>query len=157
VRTDICLAHAVLPVCAMCVGMVACATDASPTPGYLQDTPTVVQERHPAGMTTRRESRHAPGQTPYRIELLGARSGRLVVGQVRLWRQADGRWTLESSNGERLTVREAGQGTPPILPRFVEGGVTWTVRVTGESVPVPRNGIATEAEPSLDLVLECVC
>jgi len=156
-RIDPHMIRRLLPELAVCCGLVACTSDNLSAAADANDTPTVVREYHPSGPTTRREWRHAPGQPPYRIELEGVRSGRLVVGKARLWRQTDGRWTIESSVGQSITVHALGIGTKPPLPHFEESGVTWTVRVTGESRPTPQNGVASEDEPSLNLVLECRC
>lgn len=150
VGTCVGLARKVFPASAVCLGLAACATSLPPTP-------TIVQENHAAGPTTRREWRHTPEQTPYRIELLGARSGRLLVGQARLWRQANGTWSIKSSGGQWVTVHGAGTDAASEPHRFTEGAATWTMRVTRESLPVSQPGVAFEAEPTLDLVLECAC
>lgn len=154
-RIDLHMMLRTLPELAMCCALAACTSDNLSAAADAHDTPTVVREYHPSGPTTRREWRHAPGQQPYRIELDGVRSGRLVVGKARLWRQADGRWTIESSTGQRTTLRAPKMGTAPPPLLFEEGGVMWTVHVTGESVPAPQSGVAQEEEPSLSLVLEC--
>lgn len=111
---------------------------------------TVTRDMHPAGPTIRHEWRPSANATPIRIEIEGARSGALLVGQIRLQHQVHGPWAM-------AVTTPAGEITQTIAlstrdPTHVKAsGYRWKVEVLKETTVTPQPGIATEAEPSLDL------
>lgn len=131
-----------------------CAADAQgPASNAPGGTVTVTREFHPAGPTTLRIWRTGPEAQPHRVEILRARTGRLLVGQARLLRQSDGTWAVQTSSGAKLVLLTAGQaGSRPAV--FTEAQQAWSVRVLRQDIPAATPGIAVEGEPSLDLVLE---
>jgi hypothetical protein len=113
---------------------------------------TVSRELHPAGPTIRKEWRHTAAASPYRIEFEGARSGQLLWEQTRLQRLPDGQWVVAFNR----------PASPPRAPvpldarhptRLKVGNARWTIEILKESPIAPQAGIATEAEPSIDLRL----
>lgn len=112
---------------------------------------SVTRDLHPSGPTVVRTWGGSAGTPPDRIELRHARSGRQLVGQARLQRQAAGQWFVQNSAGIQQTLRV---DAPSSSVSFEESGQRWRVRVLKQSEPVAKPGIATEDEPNLDLVLE---
>jgi hypothetical protein len=114
---------------------------------------TVTQELHPAGPTTRREWRGSQTEQPYRIQYERIRSGHVLVGQARLIHDKNGIWYVESSNKKRLKLLGKKERKTKTLKRFTEQKQVWRICVTQQDIPVIQPGVATESEPSLDLVL----
>lgn len=112
---------------------------------------SVTRDLHPSGPTVVRTWGGSAQTPPDRIELTHARSGRRLVGQARLLRQAAGQWIVQNSAGIQQALRV---DAPSSSVSFEESGQRWRVRVLKQSEPVTRPGIATEGEPNLDLVLE---
>lgn len=112
---------------------------------------SVTRDLHPSGATVVRTWGGSAGAPPDRIELTHARSGRRLIGQARLLRQAAGQWVVQNSTGVQQALRV---DAPSSSVSFEESGQRWRVRVLKQSEPVVRPGIATEGEPNLDLVLE---
>jgi hypothetical protein len=114
---------------------------------------TVTQELHPAGPTTRREWRKRQTEQPYRIQYERIRSGHVLVGQARLIHDKREVWYVELSNKKRLSLLGKNEKKTKILKTFTEGKQVWRVCVTRQEIPLTQQGVATESEPSLDLVL----
>ncbi|EGI78600.1 hypothetical protein [Hylemonella gracilis] len=112
---------------------------------------SVTRDLHPSGPTVVRTWGGSAGTPPDRIELTHARSGRRLIGQARLLRQAAGQWVVQNSAGFQQALRV---DAPTSSVSFEESGQRWRVRVLKQSEPVAKPGIATEDEPNLDLVLE---
>lgn len=112
---------------------------------------SVTRDLHPSGPTVVRTWGGSAGTPPDRIELTHARSGRRLIGQARLLRQAAGQWFVQNSAGVQQALRV---DAPASSVSFEESGQRWRVRVLKQSEPVAKPGIATEDEPNLDLVLE---
>jgi hypothetical protein len=102
--------------------------------GFIEQE-VITKEMHPAGPTIQTEWRKTPTQTPYRIQYEGIKSGHVLVGKARLIRNANGYWYAELSS----KIKVAGQ--------------VWNIEVTHQETPVEQSGIATESEPSLNLLL----
>ena len=132
-------------------GSGAALADAA-TPDTHRNPPleAITRDMHPSGPTIRHEWKHSTNATPIRIEIEGARSGALLIGQVRLQHQPDGVWAM-------VTTTPAGEITQTIAlgtqhpTRVKASGYRWKVEVLKETTVTPQPGIATEAEPSLDL------
>jgi hypothetical protein len=114
---------------------------------------TVTQELHPAGPTTRREWRRCQPDQPYRIQYENIRSGHVLVGKTRLIYDHSGIWYVELSNKKRLKLLGRNEKKTKTLKTFNEENQVWKVRVTRQVIPLSQQGVATESEPSLDLVL----
>jgi len=114
---------------------------------------TVTQEPHPAGPTTRREWRKSQAEQPYRIQYERIRSGHMLVGQASLIHDKSGIWYVESLNKKRLNLLGMNEKKTKTLKTFTEKNQVWRVCVTRQDIPPTQQGIATESEPSLDLVL----
>lgn len=114
---------------------------------------TITQELHPAGPTTRREWRKSQTEQPYRIQYERIRSGHVLVGQARLDHDKSGTWYIESSNKKRLNLLGRNEKKTRTLKTFIEENQVWRVCVTRQEIPLIQQGVATESEPSLDLVL----
>lgn len=114
---------------------------------------TVTRELHPAGPTTRREWRGSQSEQPYRIQYERIRSGHVLVGQARLILGKNGIWYVESSNKRRLKLLGRNGCKTKKLKKFTEEKQIWRVCVTRQEIPPTQQGVATEGEPSLDLVL----
>lgn len=112
---------------------------------------SVTRDLHPSGATVVRTWGGSAGAPPDRIELTHARSGRRLIGQARLLRQAAGQWVVQNSAGVQQALRV---DAPSSSVSFEESGQRWRVRVLKQTEPVARPGIATEDEPNLELVLE---
>lgn len=110
---------------------------------------TVTRTLHPAGPSVRHEWRLTATGPVQRIKLERARSGEWVLGQTRLMRDPNGVWAIVQADGQRRPLDTSG-----VPQTFNDSGKNWRVRVSAEEVPVHRPGIATEAEPSLNLSLE---
>lgn len=119
-----------------------------------EGTETVTRDLQPSGPIVRREWRVTPNATPYRIVLEHALSGRVVVGAVRLVRASDGSWLLEPAQGATVLLLRSNEPPSSFCKTLREGGRVWSVRVTRAEIPQEKPGIALEAEPSLDLLLE---
>jgi len=120
----------------------------------LEGQETVQREFHPAGPTTIREWRVNSVEQPYRIAFERIRSGHLLVGKARLQRQYNGTWFVVLSSGTRVRLLGSKETKTKTLVTFAEDKRIWKVRVTNQELPVDRPGIATEAEPSLDMIIE---
>ena len=114
---------------------------------------TVTQELHPAGPTTRRELRSSQTEQPYRIQYERIRSGRVLVGFARLMHDKNGIWYVEPSNKKRLNLLGRDESKTKTLKKFTEEHQVWRVCVTRQETSQSQPGVATESEPSLDLVL----
>jgi hypothetical protein len=114
---------------------------------------TVTQELHPAGPTTLREWRSGQMEQPYRIQYERIRSGHVLVGQARLIHDKSGIWYVESSNKMRLNLLGRNEKKTKTFKSFTEENQVWRVCVTRQEIPLTQQGVATESEPSLDLVL----
>jgi hypothetical protein len=114
---------------------------------------TVSQELHPAGPTTRRERRSSQTEQPYRIQYERIRSGHVLVGQARLIYGKNGIWYVESSNKKRLNLLGRNESKTKTFKKFTEENQVWQVCVTRQEIPLIQQGVATESEPSLDLIL----
>lgn len=125
-----------------------------PSPTQRKGSEMVTQDLHPSGPIVRREWRVAPEAAPYRIVLEHALSGRMVVGAVRLVRASDGSWLLEPAQGTTVLLLRPNEPPPTYCKTLREGGRIWSVRVTRVDVPKEEPGVALEAEPSLNLLLE---
>jgi hypothetical protein len=117
------------------------------------DKVTIAQELHPAGPTTRREWRSGRTDQPYRVQYERIRSGQLLVGQARLIRDQNGIWYVESSDKKRLDLLGMNESKTKNFKKFSEEDQVWRVSVTRQETPPTQQGIATESEPSLDLIL----
>lgn len=115
---------------------------------------TVVRYDHPAGATIVHEFRHAPQDPPYRLRFEHALSGRLLVKGVRLVYTPQGQWIVQPSSGKPVVVLDAAAPVYGYKYRFAQAGQKWRVWVTHHVVPVVQPGIATEAEPSVDMELQ---
>lgn len=114
---------------------------------------TVTREFHPAGPTTRREWRSGQTEQPYRILYERIRSGHVLVGKARLIHDTSGVWYVESANKRRLNLLGRSEKKTKTFKSFTEKNQVWRVCVTRQEVPLTQQGVATESEPSLDLVL----
>jgi hypothetical protein len=110
---------------------------------------TVTRTLHPAGPSVRHEWRFTANGPVQRIQLERARAGQIVLGQARLVRNPYGNWAIVQGDGQ---VRPLSTSGAP--QTFSDSGNLWEVRVSAEEIPVQRPGIATEAEPALNLTLE---
>ena len=115
---------------------------------------TVVRYDHPAGATIVHEYRRAPQDQPYRLRFEHALSGRVLVKGVRLVYTPQGQWMVQPSHGKPVVVLDVAAAVYGHKYRFVQGGQKWCVWVTHHDVPVVQPGIATEAEPSVDVELQ---
>lgn len=122
------------------------ASASIPAPASAPDK--LVREFHPSGPTVVRTWNNSTDALPERIELTHARSGRRLVGQARLRRESPGRWFIETSAGEKISL------SPASIATFEESAERWRVQVLRQQEPVVQRGIATEGEPNLDLVLQ---
>ncbi|MDP1635874.1 MAG: hypothetical protein Q8L69_14485 [Gallionellaceae bacterium] len=114
---------------------------------------TVTQELHPAGPTTRREWRSSQAEQPHRIQYERIRSGHVLVGKARLVRDKNGIWYVESSCNKRIQLLGGNEEKTKTVKTFTEERQVWKVCVTRQDIPLTQPGVATESEPSLELVL----
>ena len=116
-------------------------------------TECILFDYHPSGPTVVREWRLGNEETPYKREIQGARSGRLLMGGARLMLGADQSWIIQLSSGSSVNLIEDSEPIPKTVHCVLEGGYAWDIRVTKREVPTSMVGIATEGEMKLDLQL----
>jgi len=150
VFTKLCLASLFV---VMAVPQPSWGQSESLTKDAVNDKETITQELHPAGPTTRREWRSGQTDQPYRVQYERIRSGHVLVGQARLIRDESGIWYVESSDKKRLNLLGRNESKTKTLKTFTDENQVWRVRVTRQEIPQTQQGVATETEPSLDLVL----
>ena len=114
---------------------------------------TVTRELHPAGPTTRREWQSGQMEHPYKVQYERIRSGHVLVGKARLIRDQDGIWYVVLADNKRLMLLGRNEKKTVKFKTFTEAKQVWRISVTQQEVPVTQRGVATESEPSLDLVL----
>lgn len=91
---------------------------------------------------------------PIRIEYFRIPSGRPIVGRVRILLQPNGCWVVESSNGDAVPLLCLKDRVGRKVVFVTDGGQRWEITaVSVHEVPSEQPGIATEAEPSIDLVI----
>jgi hypothetical protein len=129
-----------------------CAADhRHPAKDTMPPLETVVRELHPAGPTVVRSWRSSADTPPYRIEIRGARSGRLLIGQMRLLNETGGYWFIVNPTGLKLPLPADADAAAVV---FEDSGQRWQVRVLKRVTPSTTPGIAMEGEATLDLRLD---
>lgn len=129
-----------------------CAADhRRPVKDSMPPLETMVRELHPAGPTVVRSWRSSADTPPYRIEIRGARSGRLLIGQARLLYEPGGHWFIVNSTGLKLPLPADADAAAVV---FEESGQRWQVHVLKRVTPSATTGVAMEDEPTLDLRLD---
>jgi hypothetical protein len=130
-----------------------------PSQAYLQGQAAAPEERvvvtrdlHPAGPTTRTERSKGNETEPFQIELERARSGTWLL---RLLRLPGGAWVVDAADGKRHALPSVGEVPAKSVSIPMENKLVWRVQLLRQYLPVIQPGIATESEPSLDLILEC--
>lgn len=111
------------------------------------------QVRHPSGPTVTRELRGDLESQPYFREVLGARSGFNLIGDLRLLQNTDRSWNVVWPDGHSTTLLRADERPPKWIRGVAAGGSVWDVFVNRRTDPVERTGVATEEEHKLDLQL----
>lgn len=132
-----------------------------PSQAYLQGQAAAPEERvvvtrdlHPAGPTTRTERTKGNETEPFQIELERARSGTWLVGKARLLRLPGGAWVVDAADGKRHALPSVGEVPAKSVSIPMDNKLVWRVQLLRQYLPVIQPGIATESEPSLDLILE---
>lgn len=120
-----------------------------PLPGGEREC--VFQDFHPGGSTVITEWRKKKEAIPYKKQVEGARSGSLLVGQLRLRLAENRSWLIERANGDTQHLLDVGDTGRVVRPPIQEGGFRWQLTVTRQDPPASRPGVSDEAEPRLDV------
>jgi len=108
-------------------------------------------ELHPAGPTIFKEWRRDHEDYPYLIEVLGARSGCVLMGSFSLKLLVDRSWILVMMNGNTMPLLKAIENVPRSIQVIQSNGYEWTVTVLSQDIPPIGIGYVTEDEPKLNL------
>lgn len=115
---------------------------------------TVRRISRPAGSTTVHEFRHKPNNAPYRLRYEHAFSGPLAGRGLDLVFTQQGTWLVRPARGKPFVLLDVAAVQYGQKFRFAHKGSVWTIRANGHAMPTVQEGIATEAEPSIDIELE---
>lgn len=89
-----------------------------------------------------------------RMEYLRVTPGRTIVGRVRILLEPNGCWKVEGSQGDvetLLCLKDSVLRKPVYV---TDGNHRWEVKaIRINEVPLEKPGVATESEPSIDLLI----
>ena len=110
-------------------------------------------EYHPSGPTVTRDLRSGEDSLPQFREISGARSGTHLIGEFRLWQNADRSWSTVGPDGQSRRLFTQNESLPKWVRNVAMNGLVWDIYVKRFIEPVERAGISTESEPKVDLQL----
>jgi hypothetical protein len=109
---------------------------------------------HPAGPATRNEWRSSSDERIIQLEIKNAKSGQMLVENLKLVYQNKVGWRIEDINGNvKLKINPALTHGGKPLDIKINNNI-WQVTLKNEAMPIVRYGIATEAEPTVDIFMK---
>lgn len=118
------------------------------------DTECVSVDYGPAGGSSIKERRKSGSTEAYIREILGANSGLMLFGNVRLiFDTVKKRWIARFPDDREIVLLGYGESVPKIVAGVESMGFSWDITVTMATLPIEIKGIATEDVPKISLQL----
>lgn len=109
---------------------------------------------HPAGPATRNEWRSGGDGRIIQLEIKNAKSSQMLVEKLKLVYQNKVGWRIEDINGNvKLKINLTLIDNEKPLDLKINNKI-WVITLKNEVLPIIRHGIATEAEPSVDIFMK---
>jgi hypothetical protein len=109
---------------------------------------------HPAGPATRNEWRSSIDGRIIQLEVKNAKSSQMLVEKLKLVYQPKVGWRIEDINGNvKLKINPALINGEKPLDIKINNNI-WQITIKNEVMPIVRYGIATEAEPTVDIFMK---
>lgn len=109
---------------------------------------------HPAGPATRNEWRSNSDGRIIQLEIKNAKSSQMLVEKLKLVYQNKVGWRIEDINGNvKLKINLSLINNEKPLDLKINNKI-WVITLKNEVLPIIRYGIATEAEPSVDIFMK---
>ena len=111
---------------------------------------------HPAGPTTRNEWRSSNDGRIIQLEIKNAKSSQMLVEKLKLVYQNKVGWRIEDIDGNvKLKVNPKSINSQKPIKLTINNQI-WAITLTNEEIPMPIQGIATETEPRVDILMSLV-
>lgn len=111
---------------------------------------------HPAGPATRNEWRTSKDGRIVQLEIKNAKSGQILVESTRIIYQQKMGWRIEDiAENIKLKINpELINSQKPIKLNI--NNQMWEITLSNENTPIAIKGIATEAEPRVDIFMTLI-
>ena len=111
---------------------------------------------HPAGPATRNEWHLRSDGRIIQLEIKKAKSGQFLLEKLKLVHQNKVGWRIEDINGNvKLKINPTSINSQKPLDLSINNQL-WAITISKEEILLAIKGIATEAEPTVDIFMKLI-